>query len=72
MNVARSIEQVVGRKLVLELPESFENRQVEVIVQTVEGEPTAKRRPHPNIVGKMTIHGDIFDSVPLADWDLLR
>ena len=71
MEVTRSIEQVVGRKLVLDLPENFQNRQVEVIVLTVEDDtPLPKTRPHPSIAGKMTIHGDIFDSVPEADWDL--
>ena len=71
MEVARSIEQLVGRKLVLELPENFENREVEVIVLTLEDEmPPKKPRPHPSIAGKITIHGDIFDSVPEAEWDL--
>jgi hypothetical protein len=40
MEVERRIEQLVGRQLVLELPESFENHQVEIIVLTLE---TARR-----------------------------
>ena len=74
MEVERRIEQLVGRKLVLELPESFENRQVEVIVLTMEGEPAtpAKRVPHPDLAGKIVIHGDIFDSVPLEDFEILK
>ena len=70
MEVERRIEQLVGRQLVLELPESFENHQVEVIVLTLEQEKRTARRPHPSIAGKMKIHGEIFDSVPEEDWHL--
>jgi hypothetical protein len=70
MEVERRIEQLVGRQLVLELPESFENHQVEVIVLTLDQETGTARRPHPSIAGKMTIHGEIFDSVPEEDWRL--
>ncbi|MBK8259299.1 MAG: hypothetical protein IPK82_42410 [Polyangiaceae bacterium] len=73
MEVERRIEKLVGRKLVLDLPESFENKEVEVIVLTLETEPPqAKRQPHPSIAGKMVIHGDIFDSVPLEDIEILK
>jgi len=68
MEVERRIEQLVGRQLVLELPESFENQRVEVIVQTLDDETRAPRRPHPSIAGKMKIHSEIFDSVPEEDW----
>ena len=68
MEVERRIEQLVGRQLVLELPESFANHRVEVIVLTLDNESPAERRPHPSIAGKMKIHGDIFDSVPEEDW----
>jgi hypothetical protein len=68
MEVERRIEKLVGRQLVLELPESFENHRVEIIVLTLEDEPRAPRRPHPAIAGKMKIHGEIFDSVPEEDW----
>ena len=63
MEVERRIEQLVGRQLVLELPESFENHRVEVIVLTLDDENRPPRRPHPSLAGKMKIHGDIFDSV---------
>ena len=68
MEVERRIEQLVGRQLVLELPESFENHRVEVIVLTLDNEPRTPRQPHPSIAGKMQIHGEIFDSVPEEDW----
>lgn len=68
MEVERRIEQLVGRQLVLELPESFENHRVEVIVLTLDDEKRGARRPHPAIAGKMKIHGEIFESVPEGDW----
>lgn len=68
MEVERRIEQLVGRQLVLELPEAFENHRVEVIVLTLDDETQGARRPHPAIAGKMRIHGEIFDSVPEQDW----
>ena len=68
MEVERRIEQLMGRQLVLELPESFENHRVEIIVLTLDDEPRTARRPHPAIAGKMKIHGEIFDSAPEEDW----
>ncbi len=48
----------------LDLPESFEGRQVEVVISTLEdSDPRMERRhPHPSLEGTMVIHGDIFDS----------
>ncbi|MBI2377848.1 MAG: hypothetical protein HYV07_27850 [Deltaproteobacteria bacterium] len=75
MEVERRIEQVAGRKLVLELPESFENRRVEVIVLTLDDSKTAQspasppRMPHPALAGSMVMNGDIFDSVPVDDYE---
>ena len=70
MEVERRIEQLVGRQLVLELPETFENHRVEVIVLTLDDETRSERWPHPAIAGKMKIHGEIFDSAPEDDWAL--
>jgi hypothetical protein len=64
----RRIEQLVGRRLALELPERFENHRVEIIVLTVDDEIRRVRRPHPAIAGKMKIHDEIFDSVPEEEW----
>ncbi len=68
MEVERRIEQLVGRQLVLELPEAFENHRVEVIVLTIDDETRGTRRPHPSIAGKTRVYGEIFDSVPEEDW----
>lgn len=70
MEMERRITQLTGRKLVLELPASFEDHQVEITVLTINDKPGRPRRPHPSIAGKMKINGDIFNSVPEGDWNL--
>jgi len=72
MQVQRCFEEVKNRQLLIELPESFVNHKVEVIVLTVDEEAPIARRPHPAIAGKMQILGDVLESVPDSDWDLPR
>ncbi|OGR06172.1 MAG: hypothetical protein A2511_14230 [Deltaproteobacteria bacterium RIFOXYD12_FULL_50_9] len=72
MQVQRLFEKVNNRNLLIELPESFINHQVEVIVLTVDDEKLKSRRPHPAIAGKIQICGDIFESTPESYWDLPR
>ena len=68
MQVERRFEQVKNQQVIIELPESFIDHKVEIIVLTVDEEATPSRRPHPDIAGKMQIVGDILTSVPEADW----
>jgi hypothetical protein len=70
VQVQRSFEDVKDRRIMIELPESFLNHKVEVIVLTVDEETPAIRRPHPAIAGKMKIIGDVLESIPEADWNL--
>jgi hypothetical protein len=72
MQVERRFEQVKNRQVIIELPESFSNHKVEIIVLTVDEEAPPSRRPHPDIAGKMQIVGDILTTIPEADWDLPR
>ena len=72
MQVQRCFEDVKNRQLLIELPESFVNHKVEVIVLTVDEEIPRTRRPHPAIAGKMRIVGDVLESVPESDCDLPR
>lgn len=72
MQVQRSFEEVKNRKLLIELPESFVNHKVEVIILTVDEDARTMRRPHPAIAGKMQILGDVLESIPESDWELLR
>jgi len=52
------------------LPDTFNDRRVEIIVLTMDEPTRVHRRPHPAIVGQVKIHGDIFSTVPATDWDL--
>ena len=58
MQVERQWLDVTQRRVVIDLPESFVNHRVEVIVLTID-EPTPKstgrRKPHPRIAGNWAI-----------------
>ncbi len=70
MQVERLFEQVKNRRVLIELPENFNNHRVEIIILTVDDSTPVHRCPHPDIVGQVKIHGDIISSVPETDWDL--
>jgi hypothetical protein len=63
MQVQRVISRVDDGTLSIPLPESFNQHRVEVIVLTLdEDEPVpGRRQPHPDIAGRVRIHGDIVD-----------
>ncbi|PIX97095.1 MAG: hypothetical protein CO126_08120 [Hydrogenophilales bacterium CG_4_9_14_3_um_filter_63_34] len=49
------------------------NKAVEAIFLVLEDSgDQAARRPHPDIVGKVRILGDILDTLPESNWDLPR
>lgn len=70
MQVERFFEQVKDRRVLIELPDTFNGRRVEIIVLTLDEPTPPHRRPHPDIAGQVKIHGDIISSVPETDWDL--
>ncbi|MFM8331695.1 MAG: hypothetical protein ACKN9T_08405 [Candidatus Methylumidiphilus sp.] len=70
MLVQRCFEEVKNRQIAIELPESFVNHKVEIIVLTIDDDAPSRRCPHPDIAGKMQILGDILESVPESDWDM--
>ncbi|WP_295440528.1 hypothetical protein [uncultured Thiodictyon sp.] len=76
MQVERLFTKVTDRRVSIELPDSFNDGQVEVIVLALDEAPPvmsrAHRRPHPDIAGQVIIHGDILNTVPERDWDLPR
>jgi hypothetical protein len=72
MQVERLFEQVKDRRVLIELPDAFNNRRVEIIVLTADEPVAVRRRPHPHIAGRVQINGDILGSVPESDWDLPR
>ncbi|MCC7220397.1 MAG: hypothetical protein IT490_06675 [Candidatus Contendobacter sp.] len=70
MQVERLFEQVKDWRVLIELPDTFNDRRVEIIILTLDESVPTHRRPHPAIAGRVKIHGDIFSSVPETDWDL--
>lgn len=68
MQVQRRIIDVHETRVVLDLPESFVNRRVEVIALTMDDEPAAQpviREPHPDLFGKGRTVGDL--TAPVVD-----
>lgn len=52
------------------LPTLPANKQFEVIFLVLKDTVNrVQRTPHPDILGKVRIIGDIFDSAPAADWN---
>jgi hypothetical protein len=55
------------------LPVLPPNRRFEAIFLLVDdgfAPPPARRRPHPDLVGRLVVAGDVLDSAPVADWGL--
>ena len=69
MQVARQYEDLKDRQLVVELPEAFLHRRVEVIVRTVDAETAVRRRPHPDLSSRMKVGEDILQAFPDEDWE---
>lgn len=72
MPVQRQVIEVHGTQVVLELPQSFVNHRVELIVRTMDEDavpaPTI-RRPHPELAGKGRTLGDLTSPiVDSEDW----
>ena len=70
MQVQRKIIDVHDTRVMLELPQSFVNRRVEVIALTVDDEPAAvaqRRTPSPAIFGKGKTLGDLISPIVEPD-----
>ena len=54
-----------------QIPKLPANKQFEVIFLEIDdiSPQSGKRSPHPDILGKIDIKGDVFNSTPNADWD---
>ena len=72
MQIQRTIQTLDAPRLVIDLPTSFVNRRIEVLVITLdENEPqiTQKRRiPPPQLAGRVKEFGDVMSSAPDEDW----
>jgi hypothetical protein len=74
MQVQRLIETVTSPRLVIDLPGSFVNHRVEILVVTLDESESVqlhkKRMPPPQFAGKVRELGDVMSSVPPADWGI--
>ncbi len=75
----KNITNMYAERLILEtdpagnikyLPKLPANKQFETIFLVLKNvNKSVKRSPHPEIVGKIKIIGDIFDTVPSSEWN---
>ena len=55
------------------LPRLPPNRRFEAIFLALEeggADTVGLRHPHPDLVGRLTVFGDVMESAPVAVWDL--
>jgi hypothetical protein len=74
MQVQRLIETVTSPRLVIDLPASFVNHRVEILVLTLDDSQSVssgkKRTPPPQFAGRVRELGDVMSSVPPSDWGI--
>jgi hypothetical protein len=73
MQAERFILETDAVGMLKHVPPLPPNKQVEITFAVVGDSPTSgtpRRTPHPDIAAKGKILGNIFDSVPPADWNL--
>jgi len=75
MQIQRHIEQIASTRLVIDLPVSFLNHRVEVLILTLEepmleSSPKKRRAPPRQFAGQVKEHGDVINTVPLDHWSL--
>lgn len=72
MQIQRTIQILDTPRLVIDLPTSFVNQRIEVLVITLDesdSAPSQKRRtPPPKLAGRVQELGDVMSSVPPEDW----
>lgn len=76
MQVQRQFLDITSRQVLIELPESFINRRVELIALAPDEEAATShkhRTPHPTIAGKGRTIGDLLrPQVKDEDWSCLK
>lgn len=73
MQIQRTIQTLDTPQLVVDLPASFAQRRVEVLVITIdepEPKPAKKCRiPPPQLAGQVKELGDVMSTVSATDWE---
>jgi hypothetical protein len=74
MQVQRLIETITSPRLVIDLPGSFVNHRVEILVLTLDDSELVnrvrKRTPPPQFAGRVRELGDVMSSIPSSDWGI--
>ncbi|NOU22778.1 MAG: hypothetical protein HOO93_13530 [Methyloglobulus sp.] len=74
MQIQRILQTVDTQNLVIQVPASFVNRQVEILVITLDesaSTPAQRRRvPPQQLAGRVTEKGDVMSSVPAEEWGI--
>lgn len=71
MQIERRIEYLTSNCLTIELPTSFVNHKVEVLISIVDEAPASKkRRLPPSLPGSVIEKGDVINTLSFNDWNL--
>ncbi|MEQ1740535.1 MAG: hypothetical protein ABL884_11585 [Methyloglobulus sp.] len=74
MQIQRILQTVDTQNLVIQVPASFVNRQVEILVITLDesipNQTQRRRVPPQQLAGRVTEKGDVITSVPAEDWGI--
>lgn len=72
MQAEKIILETDSKGRLVGIPQLPENSRIEAIFLILEDKALSqfKRRPHPDLSGRLKITGDILDSTPRSDWDL--
>lgn len=74
MQIQRILQTVDTQNLVIQVPASFVNRQVEILVITLDDSnltpPQRPRVPPQQLAGRVKEIGDVISSVPAEDWGI--
>jgi len=78
MEAKRYIKKVYTPQLYIDLPPSFINRDIEILIIPLDEvflpeslpEKQRKRKPPAELKGKVKDIGDVMSSAPLSDWGI--
>ncbi|MBL1265411.1 hypothetical protein [Candidatus Methylomicrobium oryzae] len=72
MQIQRTIQVLDEPRLVIDLPLSFVNQRIEILVITLDDSDSAhsrkRRTPPPKLAGRVQELGDVMSSAPPEDW----
>ena len=74
MQIQRILQTVDNQNLLIQVPESFVNKQVEILVITLDDSETeaspGRRVPPSSLRGRVKETGNVLSSAPAEDWGI--